>query len=172
MGDRHPPTSGLISKVMSFWRALFHIVRQGSRLSAPSRAQGLLSHHCRACPLGGTHDQSIHWPKLLDSRPPRETGLSRETEAMQYGGRGRDHGTWDHLQVDWWDSTSSCSSDTALPHRCMVVDPVVSAEVCSGWKSPLSRLPYFSSLVQNGFFFNNECLQKALALKHILVLPE
>ena len=67
----------------------------------------------------------------------------------------------------------SCIIDTALPHRCMVGDPVVSAEVCSGWKSPLSCLPWlFSSLVQNGFFFNNECLQRALALKHILVLPE
>lgn len=52
VGDRHPPTSGLISKVMSFWRALFHIVRQGSRLSAPSRAQGLLGHHCRDPPTG------------------------------------------------------------------------------------------------------------------------
>lgn len=68
----------------------------------------------------------------------------------------------------------SCSPDTALPHRCMVGDPVVSAEVYSGWKSPLSHLPWlFSSLVQTGFFFfNNECLQRALALKHILVLPE
>lgn len=52
VGDRHPPTLGLISKVMSFWKVLFHTGRQGSRLSAPSRAQGLLSHHCRDLPTG------------------------------------------------------------------------------------------------------------------------
>ena len=153
VGDRHPPTSGLISKVMSFWRLCStQSGRDPGCLLHPEPKDSLVTTAGTRL-LGGTHGQSIHWPEL-DSRPFRETGLFRETETLQYGGRGRGGGNMGAPSGLVVGQRGSCGIDTAPPHRCTVGDPVVSAEVCSGWKSPLSYLPWlFSSLVQNGFFF-------------------
>lgn len=78
---------------------------------------------------------------------------------MQYGGRGRDHGTWDHLQVrvvgqpgpaaliqlyltDAWWAIQWCQLKFAL-----------------GWKSPYHVcLGYLALCAEWIFFFNNECL--------------
>jgi len=60
-----------------------------------------------------------------------------------------------HLTDAWW-GTQWCQLKFALAGN-------LPYHVCPGY------LALWSSME---FFFNNECLQRALALKHILILPE
>ena len=116
VGDRHPPTSGLISKVMSFWRLCStQSGRDPGCLLHPEPKDSLVTTAGTRL-LGGTRGQSIHWPEL-DSRPFRETGLFRETETLQYGGRGRGGGNMGAPSGLVVGQRGSCGIDTAPPHR-------------------------------------------------------
>lgn len=84
-------------------------------------------------------------------------------------------GTWEHLQFWWWDRVAPealiqlhltdawwgiqwCQLKFALAGNLVY-------HVCPGYLALWCRMDFF-------FFLNNECLQRALALKHILVLSE